>query len=279
MTELQASLEQVWRDELATTPAWSLVLSTNTVSIEIDADRPYSGASMIKTFLLDLVRRAVAAGDLAWSQDVVVSTRHVAYGDGVLRSWGPGEQALPLSAVCHLMVTLSDNTATNAVVDTLGGTTRCNDAMESLGHRSRLRSWVGGAYPDPRNAAWLSDPALPTRAGMSVVIPHEHAAVVDEVWADDDCRRILQAQQDFRSLGRHVEPAAGFGFKTGTVAGVRHAGGRLDVGDDTLRVTCFTDGPDRGEATDDPACIAMGRAMRRTLLLLGWEQVLVPLPS
>ena len=56
---------------------------------------------------------------------------------------------------------------------------------------------------------------------------------------------------------------------------MRHDGGVLLPGTpDALAVHCFTDGPERDELVDDPASVGMGRAMARTLELLGLGHLL-----
>ena len=78
-----------------------------------------------------------------------MTPEHVAVGDGVLATW-PLPVTLPLHAVAQLMTALSDNTATNAVVDTLGGLEVVNDALAAAGCASRMRRWVTGRHSDPR---------------------------------------------------------------------------------------------------------------------------------
>jgi hypothetical protein len=57
---------------------------------------------------------------------------------------------------------------------------------------------------------------------------------------------------------------------SGSVGGVRHDGGVLLPGTgDAVEVHCFTDGPERDELLDDVAAVGMGRALARTLPLLG----------
>ncbi|MEO6511622.1 MAG: serine hydrolase, partial [Nocardioides sp.] len=121
--ELDDDVIVIWEQELASVEAWSLVLRGRGVDVDVRGDRAYSGASTIKTFLLEL-----ASDSLSWEQPVTVTPEHVAAGDGVLATW-PLPVTLPLHAVAQLMTALSDNTATNAVVDTLGGIVVVNDAL------------------------------------------------------------------------------------------------------------------------------------------------------
>ena len=267
-----AHVVAIWDEELAGVPAWSLVLRGRGVEVDVRGDLAYSGASTVKTFLLEQASLAVANGSLSWDLPVAVTPEHLAAGDGVLATW-PLPVTLPLHAVAQLMTALSDNTATNAVVDTLGGLGVVNDALAAGGCASRMRRWVTGRYADPRCDSWDSSPSLPSRAGLSVVVPREHAAAIDRLVAEPRhavARAMLEQQWHRDSLARPLADDTPFAHKSGCVDGVRHDGGVLLPGTpDALTVHCFTDGPERDELVDDVATVAMGRAMARTLTLLG----------
>lgn len=267
-------VEAVWDEELADVEAWSLVLRWRDLEVDVRGDLAYSGASMIKTFLLEQ-----ASDSLAWDRSVTVTPEHVAAGDGVLATW-PLPVVLPLHAVAQLMTALSDNTATNAVADTLGGLEVVNDALAAAGRTTRMRRWVTGRYADPRCESWDASPSLPSRAGLSVVVPREHATCVDRLVSSPGhavARAMLEQQWHRDCLARHLRDETPFAHKTGSVGGVRHDGGVLLPGTpDAVSVHCFTDGPDRDETVDDPACVAMGRAFARTLPLLGLGDLVIP---
>ena len=263
----EAEVIGIWEEELAAVEAWSLVLRWRDLEVDVRGDLAYSGASTIKTFLLEQ-----ASTRLAWDQPVEVTPEHVAVGDGVLATW-PLPVTLPLHAVAQLMTALSDNTATNAVVDTLGGLEVVNDALAAAGLTSRMRRWVTGRFSDPRCDAWDSSPSLPSRAGLSVVVPREHADAIGGMVSSPEhavARAMLEQQWHRDSLARPLVDETPFAHKTGSVGGVRHDGGVVLPGSrDAVVVHCFTDGPERDELVDDAAAVGMGRAMARTLPLLG----------
>ncbi len=269
---LDEAVREAWEHELADLADWSLVLRGRGLEVDVRGDLAYSGASTIKTFLLELASLQVDAGRLAWDRPVLVTEEHVALGDGVLAHW-PLPATLSLHAACQLMTALSDNTATNAVVDTLGGIERVNDALEGGGLTSRLRRWITGRHRDPRCEAWDASPELPSRAGLSVVVPREHGSAVDRLVSEPRhaaARAMLEQQWHRYGLARPLRDETPFAHKTGSVGGVRHDGGVLLPGTpEQLAVHVFTDGPERDELVDDVACVAMGRAMARTLELVG----------
>lgn len=268
-------VQKIWVEEMARLPAWSLLIRHRNLELDLHSTLMFSGASMIKTFILEVVSRQVVAGTLQWDTPVEVNTEHQASGDGVIRDWLL-PQTLPLHTVAHLMITISDNTATNAIVDHLGGLRLLNDYFRERGYQSRLRGWVGGADLDPRRGYWTSSPQVPSPAGLSIVMPREHAKVIRALATKPKYAiacRILLAQQDNRSLARYLHPGTPFAHKTGTVHGLRHDGGVLLPGSpDQVEIQCFTDGDSRWENTDDPACVAMGNAFAKTLIELGLTQ-------
>lgn len=260
----------IWHESLRGIDNYSFYVATPDLVVEFDAERVFSGASMVKTFLLHVVSDQVRLGNLSWAESVTVDAQHCAQGDGLIRHW-PLPQNLTLLQASGLMIAVSDNVATNAIVDHLGGTERANDLISSLGYeKSSLRSWVGGRHRDPRRDTWTVSDGLINAAGLSVVTAREHAECVRAVMADDVCAGLLAGQNDRRSLSRHLAEGVDFAHKTGTVDGLRHDGGRFVLdGSDYLDVHVFTDGPSRDEAVDDYACRAMGRGMRETLRAFG----------
>jgi beta-lactamase class A len=274
-----AAVAEIWEREMVGLGAWSLVLRGRGVDLDVRGELGYSGASTIKTFLLEQASLTVAEGRLGWDTVVEATQEHVAVGDGVLATW-PLPLLLPLHVVTQLMTALSDNTATNVVVDVLGGLEVVNDALAAGGQASRMRRWVTGRHSDPRCEEWDAAASLPSRAGLSVVLPLEHADSVDRMVTDARhvvARGMLEQQWHRDSLARHLRDETPFAHKTGSVGGVRHDGGVLLPGTaDALAVHVFTDGPERDETVDDPACVAMGRALGGTLEALGLGDLLIP---
>ena len=152
-----ADVEAVWDREMAAIPAWSLVLRWRDVSVDVRGDLAYSGASTIKTFLLEQ-----ASLTLSWDQQVTVTPEHVAVGDGVLAHW-PLPVTLPLHAVAP-DDGISDNTATNVVVDTLGGLEVVNDALADAGRVADAALGDGKALRPALRLVGLPVPALTSRA-------------------------------------------------------------------------------------------------------------------
>ena len=208
------------------------------VLAEHDAERMYRSASMIKTFLLAMVLDEGGAD----AKDVEVSER--AEGDGVLKLLDLPVQR-PMKELLSLMIAISDNTATRAVLHAVGGAGNVNAWLARNGYATRWH----GAPP------W----------GLGATSAAEHERVVREM--PPLGLEMLRRQQDRRALARDLDEAVPFAHKTGTIDRVRHDGGVV-LGPAPLYVHAFTDGGPTREWVDHPACVAMGRAMKETLAWL-----------
>jgi beta-lactamase class A len=222
-----------------------LVTRGDEVLAEHDAERMFSSASMIKTFLL---AAALERGDL--SDEVPVEER--VEGDGVLKLIDLPVRR-PMKELLSLMIAISDNTATRAVVRALGGAEEVNAWLAAEGFASRV---LGGEAP-----------GLPSRPGLGTTSAAEHERVVRRILERHELGlRMLLEQQDRRALARLLDEESRFAHKTGTIDAVRHDGGvLLRDGEQPLFVHAFTDGGPLPEWVDHPACVGMGIAMEGTL--------------
>ena len=80
---------------------------------------PMRSASMIKVFLLSCAMEKVRSGELSLETPLVLHSWDKVGGAGVLCGYAD-ESVLSLDTVLRLMITESDNTATNLIIDLLG---------------------------------------------------------------------------------------------------------------------------------------------------------------
>ena len=98
---------------------WALNLRTGEV-VEWNADETFPSASTIKLFVLRELHRQAEAGLLDLDRGHVVMRRlDVTTGSGVIKDLTPGLR-LSLRDAATLMITVSDNTATNLLIKRLG---------------------------------------------------------------------------------------------------------------------------------------------------------------
>lgn len=100
--------------------------------IAFNEDRVFATASAIKVPVLMEVFRQVAEGTIDLEARVELGGDDIALGGGVLRDLTPG-CTFRLRDLATLMVVISDNTATNILIDHVGGTAPVNDLMRDYG--------------------------------------------------------------------------------------------------------------------------------------------------
>jgi beta-lactamase class A len=115
-----ASLDDALRARIADFPGKVSLYAKNLDSgaaIGIHESDPVRTASTIKLPILLSVFDAVARGQAKWTERLTVTRAEKVSGSGVLGSEFSDGVELPLSDVVHLMIVLSDNTATNMVLE------------------------------------------------------------------------------------------------------------------------------------------------------------------
>jgi beta-lactamase class A len=107
------------------------------------------------------VYRKVEQGDLSFSQEVELKEEDWAAGAGWLQ-WEEAGTKQTVGDLLLLMMTQSDNVATNALTRMVGGKEHVNDVAESLGAKDTLlyqkvsseRGAVPGSTTGPPRATW-----------------------------------------------------------------------------------------------------------------------------
>jgi beta-lactamase class A len=100
-------------------------------TIAIDADKPVQTASTIKLAMLWTALREIALGHAAWDEKITLPPGEAVGGSGVLHFFDT-PLTLTLKDVATMMVIVSDNTATNLMIDRFT-TKTVDDNMAALG--------------------------------------------------------------------------------------------------------------------------------------------------
>ncbi|MBU9788717.1 class A beta-lactamase-related serine hydrolase [Lentilactobacillus sp. IMAU92037] len=104
----------------------------------IAVNRRQRSASVIKVFIMIEAMRRVKAGALNLKQAVAIPAHDQVGGTGVLAQRGTNQQTI--GQLLELMIKVSDNTATNVLIDQLGGLSKINRTIENLGcHHTKLQ--------------------------------------------------------------------------------------------------------------------------------------------
>src|SRR5438093_5611331 len=133
-----------------------------------NGDERVRTASTIKIAVMIEAWARVAEGKAKWTDELVLTKAARYSGSGILPEMSDGLR-LSLQDCVRLMMLLSDNTATNMVLDYLG-TDSVNERMNSLGFKStRLMRRVGGGGESKEGK--LDDNLK--RFGLGATSPHE----------------------------------------------------------------------------------------------------------
>ncbi|MBA4184040.1 MAG: serine hydrolase [Acidobacteria bacterium] len=108
------------------------------------ADEQVRTASTIKLPIMTETFHQIAQGKINWADEIVLTKEKKQGGSGILFEFSDNTK-LDLKTAVNLMIVVSDNTATNLVLDKVG-TDNVNDFMDALGLKQTrsLRKVFGG---------------------------------------------------------------------------------------------------------------------------------------
>lgn len=145
----------------------------------LNPDTRVNTASTIKIPIMIAVYTAVAEGRARWNDTSRLTKDVKVGGSGVLQEMSDGEYRL--SDLLRFMILLSDNTATNLVLDHVTGD-QVNQTMRKLGLKDTrsLRKILQGSRPDGISAAGR-DPAN-AGFGIGVSTPREMVSLLERLY-------------------------------------------------------------------------------------------------
>jgi beta-lactamase class A len=191
--------------------------------LALDSGRTIYPASMIKTPLAAATAKAVDAGRTRWDEPLTVAAADMTFNDAP-SPLEPGYTATVVELV-ELMLTRSDNVATNVLLERLGRDAATADA-KALGLReTAFRRKLSGALP------LIDDPAATGRNSH----PAREAADLFERIARGTApsatllHRFLREQVWNSKLSAGLAPGDRFAHKTGDTDDTSHDGGILEL--------------------------------------------------
>jgi len=228
---------------------------------DFGGDEPVRTASTIKVAVMVEAFARVAEGRAKWSDELVLGKEARYAGSGVLQDLTDGLR-LTLRDAVTLMMTVSDNTATNMVLDYLS-TDAVNARMESLGLRqTRIMRRVGGGGVSKEGMIEANK-----RFGLGRTTPREMVTILEKLERGEivspavskEMIELLKREQPTEGIWRGLwrVPKA---TKSGALDALRsnvgiiyHPRGRI-----ALAVTC-DDMPEPDWTADNPALLLMSR--------------------
>ncbi|MDQ6787224.1 MAG: class A beta-lactamase-related serine hydrolase [Acidobacteriota bacterium] len=188
------------------------------------ADEQVRTASTIKLAIMAETFHQVAQGKLKWTDEIVLTKEKKQGGSGILSEFSDNTK-IDLQTALHLMIVVSDNTATNLVLDKVG-TDNVNAFAESLGlHQTRSLRKIGGGG----EAKVLDEQPLYKTFGLGVSSPHdmvhllemlERGEVVSKE-ASAEMLSIMKRQQYKDGIGRGLPDTIGSASKSGALDRLR----------------------------------------------------------
>lgn len=117
--------------------AWFGPLDGDPIFSHGDPARQYALGSTFKLYVLAALSRAVSEGRLSW--DDVLTLDSKSFPSGILQTW-PDHAPVTLHTAATLMISISDNTATDLVIDAVGREA-IEAEMRASGHSDPARSF------------------------------------------------------------------------------------------------------------------------------------------
>ena len=172
-------------------------------------------ASTIKLPIMVATFRAVADGRARWDELLTLREEDKVTGSGVLREFSNGLK-LPLRDVVHMMIVVSDNTATNMVIERIMADA-VNAEMDRYGLTATrsMRKVLGDGKVLKEPSGFRAAGRLPEnkRFGLGSTTPKEMVTLLEKLErgevvgpeASKDMIAILKRQQFKDGIGRHLE--------------------------------------------------------------------------
>jgi len=203
-----------------------------------NADRKYGAASTVKIPLMVEIFRQIDRGERSLDDPYTLVDADRAAGSGVILELHTGI-TLTLNDLIYLMMAISDNTATNILID-YAGMDNVTATMRELGMTQSLlgRKMKGRPAEEGEQENW----ATPGDYARLM-----QALLANQVASADSCAKMvamLEKQQNTRRISRYLPESdkIRWGSKTGSVRGVTNDVGFVTTDAGTLIVSIYCEG-------------------------------------
>lgn len=224
-------------------------------------------ASTIKLPILCAVYQAAAAGQLTMDELITMTGDDKVAGSGIIRELADGTR-LSIRDLCHLMIVVSDNTATNLILDRVTAD-YVNDCLERWGFTATrsMRKILGDGNnlkPNPSGHSRQGLLAENKRFGIGSSSPREmvrllemlHRGQVVSAAASQEIIAILKRQQFKDGIGRRIEAQMPVASKSGSLDALRSDVGLVYRPKGLLAIAVTVDGlPQIDYSPDNPGNI------------------------
>jgi len=183
-------------------------------SYALNPDERVQTASTIKLPIMAAVFAAVDAGKAKWTEELTLTQDERVSGSGILGEISNGVR-LPIRDIVHVMIVVSDNTATNMIIQRFTAD-MVNAELDKLGlPKTRSLRKVRGDGNDLKPPSGFSAAGrLPEnqKFGIGVSTPHEMVTLLEKIHrgevvnpaASKEMIEILKRQQYREGIARHM---------------------------------------------------------------------------
>ena len=237
-------------------------------SYGIREDERVRTASTIKLPIMAAIFNAVEEGHAKWDEQLVLRDSDKVSGSGVLTEFSDGDR-FTIADLVHLMIVVSDNTATNLLLDRFTADT-VNAFVEKLGLKQTrsLRKILGdGKNLKPVATGFSKEGRLEEnkRFGIGVSTPREMVMLLEKIArgqvvsaaASHEMLKILERQQDRNGIDRRLGETKAAN-KTGALDRLRSDVGIVNApgGRIAMAITC-EDIPKIDWSADNPGLLTI----------------------
>ena len=201
-----------------------------------DPDRRFASASMVKIPIMAACYKAIEEGRVSLDDVLRLGRKDKVRGSGVLRA-APSGTPVTVGKLLELMITDSDNTAANMLIDLLG--------FEYL--ESSFRDFGLEATNLSRK---MMDFQARARGVENYTTPREMADILERIYrrtcvsprASEDCLELLKRQKVNNRIPRYLPRRVVVAHKTGLENKVCHDAGIVFTGKGDVLISAFTEG-------------------------------------
>jgi beta-lactamase class A len=217
-----------------------------------DPDAKVRTASTIKLPILCALASHIAAGKVKWDERIVLRAEDKVSGSGVLASLADGTD-LTIRNLATLMIIVSDNTATNLILnritadsvndylDTIGiTTTRSNRKVRGDGTKlAAAEGWSKAGQLEENKKFGLG---VSTPREMVKILEMLHQGKIVNAEVSKDIIGIMKLQQDKDGIGRHVPEGVTVASKSGALDALRSDVGLVYTKGGPIAIAITVDG-------------------------------------
>lgn len=190
--------------------------------ISINEDRVFLSASIIKLYILSCISKS------DYNKIIRLEDRDKVEGNGLLKSLNSGLE-FTVKDLVYFMICLSDNTATNILIDYLG--------MENIN-----RFIKENGYCDTILGRKMMDSEAKKMGKDNFTSSKDSEKVLDILCNDEDCLDMLKNQACNNKLHLYIPEEEILAHKTGELPSVEHDVGRLYFKNGWVDILVFTQG-------------------------------------